>query len=249
MLLAFSISVSNPTHGKYRHSPASLEMVLAVAIINLPTARDTVLDVLIVTGSTTFRQRQTYLIYRSVINIHLTFLVAWSYAVHYTSSADLRWLMVNLHISDIIGLQLSYNNEHRPDTSNVVTTWPRVRMLGMVLALGLIQILGTILTIQATPAAVDKNGITLSQQTAFLGAILSNHWLCLLILTNGRFWRHIPSWESTKLLLSAEVPTRLSYFGWAGAGGVMDVATTARLWFIGLATLGACGALCWFTDV
>lgn len=188
----------------------------------------------------------TYLIYRTAIGLHLAFLVSWSYIINGTSAADLRWLMVNIHISDVVGMQLSDDDSGRTPFSKMPARWRVLKVLLTILALATMQAVGTVLTVLATPHASDKKGITLAQQTAFLGAILCNHWLCLLILTNGRFWKHVAYWKSTSLLLAIEIPTRLSYFGWAGEGGAMSAPVAIRIWLVGICALFACSLVCWY---
>ena len=184
------------------------------------------------------QQMRTYVVYRAIIGLHLCIILLGTHLAYGSSPVDLRWLLVNIHISDLIGVTLCYDDGKTPIPKKSAR-WNLRALLRTTLILSIFLVAGSWLTVLALPEA--KSG--LRQQTLFLNAVLTEHWLCLLILTNGRFWKFMRHWRGLGAVLSVDPMARLSHFGWAG-DGAMNAAIAARIWVIGLCTLLISGVLC-----
>ena len=201
------------------------------------------------TSRQTFQQVHNYISYRTTLSLHLMLVMLWYFAT-YNEVLDLRLLILDLHISDIVALVFVPSNADM-SFSKSPRRWSFRKLLAEVLPVTFILILGSwlsavVIQIQgmSTPndSLADPAGSSASRsQVVFLHVLLSDHWMSFLTNTDGRFWAYAQSWRVIWTLLCIDLlATLLCVTGWAGQGHGVSVSLTSWAWLVSFGTF--CGA-------
>ena len=209
------------------------------------------------TSRQTFQQVHNYISYRTTLSLHLMLVMLWYFAT-YNEVLDLRLLILDLHISDIVALVFV------PDDANIPfpkspQRWSFRKLLVEVLPLTLILVLGSWLSavtieVQGMSSPIDSladpAGSSASRsQIVFLHIVLSDHWMSFLTHTDGRFWAYAQSrrviWT---LLCIGLLATLLCVTGWAEHGHGVSVSLASWVWLVSFGTFCGAAGLCYMTS-
>ena len=184
-----------------------------------------------------FQQVHNYIAYRTTISLHMLLVVLW-YFVAYNQILDVRLLILNTHISDMVGLALDSDDANIPFLKKPLR-WSSRRLLADVVPLVVILGTGSWLSVLTTP---DQGGSTRTQ-VLFLHIVLSNHWVSLLTRTKGSFWAYTQNWQVIRTVLCADLlATLLCLVGLVGEGSRMSVLAASWAWLVSFGTI--CMAAC-----
>ena len=201
------------------------------------------------TSRQTFQQVHNHISYRTTLSLHLM-LVMLGYFATYNQVLDLRYLILDLHIIDIVALVFVPGDADIP-YSKSPRRWSFRKLLAEVLPLTLILVLGSWVSAVAiqdqgmsTPndSLADPGGSSASQsQVVILHMFLSDHWMYLLTHTDGRFWAYAQSRRVIWTLFCTDLlATLLCVTGWAGQGHGVSVGLASWAWLVSFGTF--CGA-------
>ena len=201
------------------------------------------------TSRQTFQQVHDYITYRTTLSLHLMLVMLWYFGT-YNEVLDLRLLILDLHISDIVALVFIPDDANIP-FSKKPRRWSFRKLLAEVLPLTFILVLGSWLSAVAiqvqgmsTPndSLADPAGSSASRcQVVFLHIVLSDHWMSFLTHTDGRFWAYAQSRKVIWTLFCIDLlATLLCVTGSAGQGHGVSVSLASWAWLVSFGTF--CGA-------
>lgn len=201
-----------------------------------------------------FQLTYTYLVYRTAVSLYL-FMFVFYYFTTYHETLDLNSLILNIHISDIIGIAIQYDEQSTP-YSKSPARWNTRKVFPSVVLLSTILMLGTWSAILSIPDRVAHSlgapaeASALRAQTAFLQIVISCHGLVLLTRTNGRLWAYKQCWHVNMTVLFIDIgATLLCALGCVGNGHMMSMEAVLRVWRHCLGTMCvAAGSLCQLVD-
>ena len=190
----------------------------------------------------TFQQVYNYVVYRTSVVLHLMLVTLWWYGT-YAEVLDVRFLVLDVHVSDIVALALVSSNESTP-VSRKPQRWSFSEVLTAVLPLTIALTTGTVIGMWTSP----NQDASTRTQILFLHHILSDHWIIFLTHTNGRFSAFTQRPRVLVLLLCVDVlASLLCVRGWAGQAHGLSVEEAVWAWVISLGTLGIAAGLRWMT--
>ena len=199
------------------------------------------------TSRQTFQQVHNYIVYRTSLSLHLMSVMLWYFAA-YTEVLNVRLLILDTHISDVVALALTSDNANTPFSKNP-QRWSFRKLLADVMPLAIILAAGSWLSVLAIPdpraSLVDFQKISASRsQVLFLHIVLSDHWMWFLTHTNGRFWAHTQNWRVLwSLLCMGLLATLLCVVGWTGQGHGISVVAASWTWLISFGTFCVAASL------
>lgn len=149
---------------------------------------------------------------------------------------DVTLLILNIHVSDMIGLALGHDNDYtNAPFSKKPARWSSRGLLTEVIPLSTVLAIGSWLSVlalrdpgattskYASPADLESI-LAFRSQVLFLHIVLSDHWISLLTHTDGRFWTCPPNWRVLRTLTSVDLlATLFCLVGWVGQGHRMSV--------------------------
>ena len=185
-----------------------------------------------------FRVMWIYVAYRTTISLHLICIMLGYFAA-YNEAIDPLVIMLNVHISDIIGIFLRHGDRHTPFSKNPVT-WSAGRLMTTIMAVSAIFAIGTYWLLAALPPHNDAATLSaIRQQAIFLLAILSQQWPYLICRVNGCLKVQFDDWRAISLILAVGIfATFACNLGFIGGGHLMSIEEAIRVWRYSLATVG-----------
>lgn len=201
-----------------------------------------------------FQLTYSFIVYRTAVTLYLVIFLVGYFAT-YNETLDPNLILLVVHLSDIIGVALRYDDEITPYPKSPArwTLWrvfPSVVLLSTVLVLGswsaIINISDQVDHSPAGPAEASAIRV----QISFLHIVLSSNWLILLTRTSGRFWAHTQCWQVILTILFIGLgATVLCTLGYVGSGHVMSIEAVRQVWAYSFGTVCvAAGLLCHLVD-
>ena len=201
-----------------------------------------------------FQLTYTYVVYRTAVSLYLVMFLLYYFAT-YHEILELNLLILIIHLTDIIGIALRYDNQTTPYPKSPAR-WGTRRLFPSVVLLSTVLMLGTWSAIMMIPDSIvdsptnSAEASAIRSQISFLQIVLSSHWLVLLTRTNGRFWAYTQCWQLLMTILFIDLgATLLCILGWVGHGHMMGVKAVCWVWSYSFGTIcfGA-GLLCQLVD-
>ena len=190
------------------------------------------------TSRQTFQQVYNYIAYRTTLSLHVMLVMLWYFAA-FTEILDVRLLILDIHISDVIALALVSDTATTP-FSKSPQRWNFRKLVADLMPLTIILALGSWLSVLMIS---DQEANTRSQ-VLFLQIVLSDHWMSFLIPTNGRFWAYTQNRRVVWILLCVDLlATLLCIIGWAGQGHGISVLEASWAWLVSFGTFSAAAGL------
>ena len=215
------------------------------------------------TSRQTSQQVYDYLVYHTTISLLHVIVVIW-YFVTYSEVLDLRFLLLNAHVSDIITLALASEVADLP-FSKEPQRWSFQKLIVDTIPISIMLAMGSWLSGKTTRDQSNSTSYLFSQpenasssrsQVLFLYLVLSTHWMSLLIYSSGsRFGALLRNWRLVGTLLSIDLlATALCVgwsglvAGWSGQGYDASVQVVSSAWVVSLGTFGVGAGWRWMLD-
>ena len=191
-----------------------------------------------------FQQVHNYIIYRTSVSLHLILVMLW-YFMAYSEVLDVRLLLLNLHLSDIVTLSLTPEDTSLP-FSKCPQRWSFRKLVTDTIPLSIMLTIGSWLSISYSFSANFEGASATRSQVLHLYMILSNHWMPLIIYSGGHFRAILHNWRLLSTLLLIDVfATAFCFASWHGHEHNASVAVVSSAWLASLITFGMVASFRW----